>query len=226
MKKLDLQKQLLDKYSNELYVLMFAFGGSSSKRQLLKLNEFTETMIKELISYNILKTAIIDRKTFIICKNCVYRFFNINQNYRLTSYNLKKSCLLCEYWLLCHTSIKTILSTIQKGNLHQYNQEKYNDYITYLHSQGCYIRFLTDTPKTIHFIYFPKSSNPKTISIFIKNFYNNISNDNNVIYRLSIRLSDITLKNKVLKYIDGRYWYLLDKIHFFELNCPDTVNII
>ena len=33
-------------------------------------------------------------------------------------------------------------------------------------------------------------------------------------------------KNKILKHIDGRYWYILDKIHFFRLNCIDILNII
>ena len=90
-----------------------------------------------------------------------------------------------------------------------------------------YIRFLTDNPRTIHFVYFPKSSNPKTIAIFIRNFYNNIvAADTNTIYRLSIRLYDEEQKNKILKHIDGRYWYILDKIHFFRLNCIDILNII
>ncbi len=227
MKKLDIQNQLLKQYHDELYVLLFAFGGACSKNQLLKLNEFSNSVIKELTQYNILKTEIIDKTTFIICKNAVYRYFGIDQNYRLTAYNIKKSCLLAEYWLLCHSSIKTIKSTIDKGNLHQFKTIPYNDYINYLHSQGCYIRFLTDNPKTIHFVYFPKSSNPNTIAIFIKSFYNSISNtDNDTVYRLSVRLSSTEQKNKILKHIDGRYWYILDKIHFFELNCLETLNII
>ncbi len=227
MKKLDIQNQLLKQYHDELYVLLFAFGGACSKSQVLKLDEFSNAVVKHLTAYNILKTEIIDKTTFIICKNAVYRYFGIDQNYRLTAYNIKKSCLLTEYWLLCHTSIKTIINTINKGNLHQFKAIPYNDYISYLHSQGCYIRFLTDNPKTIHFVYFPKSSNPKTIAIFIKSFYNSISNtDNDTVYRLSVRLSSAEQKNKILKHIDGRYWYILDKIHFFELNCLETLNII
>ena len=61
----------------------------------------------------------------------------------------------------------------------------------------------------------------------IRNFYNNIvAADTNTIYRLSIRLYDEEQKNKILKHIDGRYWYILDKIHFFRLNCIDILNII
>lgn len=227
MKKCEKQKELLEKYYNQLYVLMFAFGGACSQKQLLSLEDFSNDIIKELILYNILKSKVINKKVFIICRNSVYRFFGIEQNYRLSAYTLKKSCLLAEYWLSCHTKTETIIKTIQKGNLHQFNQTIYNNYISYLHSQGCYIRFLTDNPKTIYFVFFPKSNNPKTISIFIKNFFNGISAiDDNCIYKLSIRLNDIDKKNKILKYIDGRYWYILENIHFFELNCQETINII
>ena len=227
MKKKELQQSLLHKHSDLLYVLLFAFGGACSKRQLLTLEEATEPLLKDLITYNIIKVSYIDKKAFVICKNAVFKHFGINQNYRLNAYNLKKSCLFAEYWLLCHSSIETIIKTISKGNLHQHTPKHYTDYITYLHSQNCYIRFLTDNPRTIHFVYFPKSSNSKTIAIFIKNFYHNIATtDKNTIYRLSVRLYDKEQKNKILKHIDGRYWYILDKIHFFELNCPDTLNIV
>lgn len=227
MKKKEIQQGLLKKHSNLLYVLLFAFGGCCSKRQLLTLEEATEPLLKDLITYNILKVVYIDKKSFIICKNSIYKHFGINQNYRLNAYNLKKSCLLAEYWLLCHSKAETIIKTINKGNLHQYTPKQYTDYTTYLHAQGCYIRFITDNPRTIHFVFFPKSSNPKTIAIFIKNFYNNISlTDENTICRLSVRLYDKEQKNRILKHIDGRYWYILDKIHFFELNCFETMNII
>lgn len=227
MKKIEIQQELLNKYHNILYVLLFAFGGCSSKRQLLTLEEINEALLKDLINYNILKVEYINKKAFVICKNAVFKHFGINQNFRLNAYNLKKCCLITEYWLLCHSSIETILKTLSKGNLHQYAPNIYSDYISFLHSQNCFIRFLTDDPKTIHFVLFPKSSNPKTIAIFIKNFYNNISlNDSNTIFRLSIRLKNKEDKNKVLKFIDGRYWYILEKIHFFELNCQETINII
>lgn len=226
MKKKEIQQSLLHKHYNLLYVLLFTFGGACSKRHLLTLEEATEPLLKDLITYNIIKVSYIDKKAFIICKNAVYKHFGINQNYRLNAYNLKKSCLLAEYWLLCHSNAETIIKTINKGNLHQYNPKQYTDYITYLHSQNCYIRFLTDNPKTIHFVYFPKSSNPKTIALFIKSFYNEIAIDDKVIYRLSVRLYHKEQKNKILRHIDGRYWYILDKIHFFELNCPETLNII
>jgi len=227
MKKKEIQQNLLNKHSDLLYVLLFAFGGACSKRQLLTLEEATEPLLKDLITYNIIKVSYIDKKAFIICKNAVFKHFGINQNYRLNAYNLKKSCLLAEYWLLCHNNAETIIKTINKGNLHQYKPKQYTDYITYLHTQNCYIRFLTDNPRTIHFVYFPKSSNPKTIAIFIRNFYNNIvAADTNTIYRLSIRLYDEEQKNRILRHIDGRYWYILNKIHFFKLNCIDILNII
>lgn len=226
MKKLPIQQVFLNTYQEELRVIMYAFGGTCSKRQLLQLQEFDEKTIKELCSYNILKKVVIDRTAFIICKNSVYKHFNINQNYRLNAYNLKKSCLLAEYWLLCHNSTRTINDVLNKGNMEQYQIKHYTEYIDYLHSQGCYIRFTTDNPQTIHFVYFPKSQNPKTIAIFIKNFYNTISTDDNTIYKLSVRLNDKQQQNKVLKHIDGRYWYILDKLHFFTLNCPETLNIV
>ena len=224
--KSTIQQNLLKEYHNELHALLFAFGGCCSKRQLLCLDEFQEKTIKELCTYNILKKVSISKTTYVICKNAVYRHFGINQNYRLTSYNLKKSCLLAEYWLLCHHSTKTINDVLSKGNMHQYKTTHYTDYIDYLHTQGCYFRFLTDNPQTIHFVFFPKSSNSKTIALFIKRFYNDIATDDKVIYRLSVRLYDKHQKDKILKHIDGRYWYILDKIHFFELNCIDTLNIV
>ena len=225
MKKLEARQILLQKYRTELYVLLFAFGGACSKRQLLCLDDFSEGIIKELVSHNILKSVIIDRRAFIICKNAVYKYFGIKQNYRLSAYTIKKSCLLAEYWLLCHHCAESIFQTIGKGNLHQYEPLEYSPYISYLHTQGCYIRFLTDNPKTVHFVYFPKSANPKTIAIFIKNFYNCVS-DGTAEYKLSVRLHSKEQKSKILKHIDGRYWYILENLHFFELNCTDTVNII
>lgn len=226
MKKKEIQQSLLYKHSNLLYVLLFASGGACSKRQLSTLEEATEPLLKDLITYNIVKIAYIDKKAFIICKNAVFKHFRINQNYRLNAYNLKKSCLMAEYWLLCHSNAETITKTINQGNLHQYKTIHYTDYMDYLHTQGCYFRFLTDTPPTIHFVFFPKSSNPKTIALFIKRFYNDIATDDKVIYRLSVRLYDKHQKDKILKQIDGRFWYILDKIHFFELNCIDTLNIV
>lgn len=226
MSKLSIQQKLLETYQEELHALLFAFGGACSKAQILRLDEFSESILKELSRYNILKVIHINKAPFIICRNSVYKYFDINQNYRLNAYNLKKSCLLAEYWLLCHHSTQAINKTLNKGNMAQYRLRRYTDYIDYLHTQGCYFRFLTDNPKTIHFVYFPKSSNPQTIAIFIKNFYNNISTDDKVIYRLSVRLFGKHQKDKILKHIDGRYWYIADKIKFFELNCPETLNII
>ncbi len=217
MKKLHIQQALLNTYQEELKAVMFAFGGACSQRQLLQLTEFDEKTIKELCLYNVLKKVIIGKIPFIICRNSVYKHFGINQNYRLNAYNLKKSCLLCEYWLLCHNSIKTINDVLNKGNMKQYQANHYTEYIDYLHSQGCYIRFTTDNPQTIHFVYFPKSQNSKTIAIFIKNFYNTISTDEKTVYKLSVRLTDKHQQNRVLKHIDGRYWYILDKIHFFKV---------
>ena len=112
MKKKDIQQNLLNKHSELLYVLLFAFGGACSKRQLMELEEATEPLLKDLITYNIVKVAYIDKKAFIICKNSVFKHFGINQNYRLNAYNLKKSCLLAEYWLLCHSNAETIIKTI------------------------------------------------------------------------------------------------------------------
>ena len=51
MKKKEIQQNLLNKHSDLLYVLLFAFGGACSKRQIMELKEATEPLLKDLRDY-------------------------------------------------------------------------------------------------------------------------------------------------------------------------------
>lgn len=207
-----------------------ACGGACSECQVLMMDEVYPETIDDLIEQGYIRRHIVDDKSFLICRHAVYRLAgNANQNYRLTTYNLKKSCLLAEYWLNISISLKDIVSRLQCSTMHQRTLGPWDDYMSYLHSQDCYAQPLTPTDGIRYFVWFPRSQDPLTIAKWIRKFFDEqgrFDDGMEVTPYLGVRVADTRLIPAILKRIDGRYWWIRDRLCLFEMNCPDTRNLI
>lgn len=223
-------KNLSDTQRSILYVIYDAFGGCCTMGQALMLDEVTEDIIDELAEMNYLRIYEIDGTKFLICRHSVYAMFgNGNQNFRLTSYNLKKGCLMAEYWLSEHHSVRTILAVLAQGTMHQNTIGMWDIYTTYLHSRGYYAKYTSPDEGFRYFIFFPKSQAPSTIAKNIKQFFDDqgsFLDIDEIRPCLSVRVANDKIKEGVLNRIDARHWWILDRVDIFVLNCSDTQNLI
>ena len=88
-------KNLSDAQRSILYVIYDAFGGCCTMEQALMLDEVTGDIIDELEEENYLRIDEIDSTDFLICRHPVYAMFGTGtQNFRMTTYNLKKCCCI------------------------------------------------------------------------------------------------------------------------------------
>lgn len=223
---------MTDIQKNILYVIYEAFGGACSLRQALLLDEVTPEDIEKLVAGEYLRKKIIDGETFLICRHCVYRMGgNDNQNYRLTTYNIKKSCLLAEFWLVKQDvhSIRVIAELLKQGTMHQQSLGPWESYLSILHTQGCYEWFTIPEEGARYMVLFPKSSDPLTLAKGIKKFFDeqgNFSDIATIEPCLSVCVPNERIKEAVLKRIDARYWWIQDRLEIFTLECPDTKDLI
>lgn len=223
---------MTDMQKTTVYVIYEAFGGACSLRHALLLDEVTQADIEELENGGYLRIEDIGGEKFVICRHCVYAMGgNDNQNYRLTTFNLKKSCLLAEYWLAKQDihSVRVIAHMLTQGTMHQQSMGPWDEYMTYLHGQGCYEWFAIPEEKTRYMVLFPKSNNPLTLSKAIKRFFDNQGNFEDIAEiqpHLSVCVPNERVKEGVLKRIDGRYWWIHDRLEIFTLECPDTKDLI
>lgn len=221
----DIQKEIL-------YVLYEAFGGACSVRQAFLLDEITPKVIEELVIGGYLRREMICGTKLIVCRHAVYAMAdNGHQNYRMTAYNIKKSCLLAEYWTVAqkYHSVHTIAAVLRYGTMHQQSMGPWDEYMAYLHSQGFYERFTIPEENTRHFVLFPKSHDPLTLSKAIKKFFDNqgmFSDIDEIQPHLSVCVPNDRVKGGILKRIDGRYWWIQDRLEIFTLECPDTKDLI
>lgn len=226
MKKLD------DRLNNFLYVIYEAFGGACSLRQALLLDGITLADIDALVEDGYLKTEEIGETKFVICRHCVYRMGgNNNQNYRLTTYNIRKSCQLADYWLDRQgvRSIRIIVRLLTQGTMHQQSLGPWEDYLSDLHAQGCYEWFTVPEEEARYMVLFPKSNDPLTISRAIKKFFDNegkFSDISEIKPYLSVCVPNERIKNGVLKRLDAHYWWIQKRLEIFTLECPDTKDLI
>lgn len=221
----DIQKEIL-------HVIYEAFGGACSVRQALLLDEITPEVIEELVAKGYLRREMICDTEFIVCRHAVYLMAdNGHQNYRMTAYNIRKSCLLSEYWIIeqkCH-SVHTIAAMLRCGTMYQQSLGPWEDYLSELHTQGCYEWFTIPEEHIRYMILFPKSHNPLTLSKAIKKFFDNqakFSDIDEILPHLSVCVPNERVKEAILKRIDGRYWWIHDRLEIFTLECPDTLNMI
>lgn len=225
-------KELNDMQKTILYDIYEGFAGACSLRQVLMLDEVTQKDIDELSEAGYLRTQEIGDKQFVICRHSVFSMAgNGNQNYRLTAYNLKKSCLLAEFWIEKQNirSIWVIEHILTQGTMHQQSLGPWEGYLSELHTQGCYEWFTIPEEHIRYMILFPKSHNPLTLSKAIKKFFDNqakFSDIDEIQPHLSVCVPNDRVKEAVLKRIDGRYWWIHDRLEIFTLECPDTLNMI
>lgn len=215
-----------------LYVIYEAFGGACSLRQALLLDEVTQTDIDELVEGEYLRVKDIDGEKFIICRHSVYTMAgNSNQNYRLTTYNLKKSCLLAEFWLVKQGvhSVRAVAKVLTQGTMHQQSLGPWEDYLAALHAQGCYEWLTIPEEQERYMVLFPKSNDPLTISKAIKKFFDNealLPDYDKLEPHLAVCVPNERIREAVLKRIDARYWWIGETLDIFPLECPDTKDLI
>ena len=223
-------KNLSDTQRSILYVIYDAFGGCCTMEQALMLDEVTEAIIDKLVEENYLRIDEIDSTDFLICRHSVYSMFgNGNQNFRMTAYNLKKGCLMAEYWLTEHHSILTILAMLAHGTMHQNTIGMWDEHTTYLHSQGCFAKYTLPEERARYFVCFPKSQDPLRLSQTIRRFFDEqgeFLDINEIEPYLSVRVANDRIKEAVLKRIDARHWWIRDRLDFFVLQCDATQNLI
>lgn len=223
---------MTDIQKNILYVIYEAFGGACSLRQALLLDEIGQKDIEELEKGGYIRIEDIGGTEFIVCRHCVYRMGgNDNQNYRLTTYNIKKSCLLAEFWLVKQDvhSVRVIAELLKQGTMHQQSLGPWEDYLSALHAQGCYEWFTIPEEGPRYMVLFPKSNDPLTLAKGIKKFFDEQGNFSDIAMIepcLSVCVPNERIKEAVLKRIDARYWWIQDRLEIFTLECPDTKDLI
>lgn len=215
---------------NIIYTIYEAFGGACSLRQLLQLEDATQEIVVGLVEDNYLRITYIDDTPFVVCRHLVYRCAsNDNQNYRLTTYNIKKSCLLAEYWLSKHTSARTIAAMLPYGTMHQNTTGAWDEYMAYLHAQGYYEYFAIPEEQTRYMVYFPKSNDPMTLANNIKRFFDNEGKFEDIADLspyLTVYVPTERIKDAILRRIDARYWWIMNRLEILPLACPDTTDLI
>lgn len=205
-----------------------AFGGACSEEQALRFDECEPEIIEELINAGYLRREIIDGTSFLICRHSVFAAAgNPNQNFRVTTYNLNKCCLLAERWLTVDTCVPAILKMLDLGNMHQRTMGVWDEHTTYLHSQNCYVRYTTDTSRC--FTWFPKSDDPLTVAKGIQKFFDEESlfpDAGAITPYLEVIVPNEKRKEAIYHHIKGSYWYIHRRLEINILRCSATIDLI
>ncbi len=215
---------------NLIYIIYEGFGGACSYDQSLKLCGGSSTPLDNLIDQGYLKKYSIDDTDFIICCHKVYTMAgNESQNYRITAYNLKKSCLLAEYWLQRKANVDEMANHLPLGTMHQRTMGPMDEHIDYLHRQNIYVWQTDLKRKRRDFVYFPKSNDWGTIAKTIMKFYDNQGLFDDVFevtpYLEVIVPNKHTIANVQSK-LSGKYWWVNDQLTFTVLSCEATKDLI
>ena len=136
---------------------------------------------------------------------------------------------MAEYWLSEYQSIWTILTALSHGTMHQNTIGLWDEHITRLHSQGCFVKDTSAEEMVRYFVFFPKTQDPLTLSKTIKRFFDEEGNFEDIDEfqpRLSVRVASERVKTAVLKRIDARHWWIINRLNIFVLNCDATQNLI
>lgn len=217
-------------YEKILYVIYECFGGACAERQALELDEVTPEVLDELVEEQFLRRVELDETTFLVVRHPVYvAAGNANQNYRLTAYNLRKSCLLADFWLLTHHSVVSILALLTQGTMYQHSLGPWDEQSSYLHSQDCYAYCVLPEDKARHFVWFPKTQDPLTLSRNIKKFFDTegaFDDIDELSPHLHVRVASEKMRDAVLSKFDGHYWWIRDRLDFFILNNENTRDLV
>ena len=231
-------KELTAKEVQILKVVYDAFGGACLERQLLAFSDISDDDIDELAKKNFLKRYEVEGLRFLIVRHAFYKYIgNPNRNFALTGYNLKKSALLAEYWLGKFTTVSLhrglVLSGLRAGTMSQHRKTGWSDYLTRLHAQGFYEECVVPKEDGKHgvrlMVYFPQSQSPATVAKRIKDFFdreNEFEDIDEIEPRLTVCVPSERAKAAILRRIDGRYWWIMERLDFITLTCPEVVGLI
>lgn len=155
----------------------------------------------------------------------------------MTGYNLKKSALLTEYWLAKFPTVPLhcglVLDGLKAGTMSQHRKADWSGYLTLLHAQGFYSEGIVPKDDGKHGVrlmaYFPQSTNPATIAKRIKGFFDSESEFEDIDEiepRLTVCVASERAKAAILRRIDGRYWWIMERLDFITLTCPEVAGLI
>ena len=231
-------KELTAKEVQILKVVYDAFGGACLERQLLAFSDISHDDIDELAKKNFLKRYEVEGLRFLIVRHAFYKLIgNPNRNFTLTGYNLKKSALLAEYWLSKFPTVPLhcglVLDGLKMGTMSQHRKTGWSDYLTRLHAQGFYEECVVPKEDGKHgvrlMVYFPQSQSPATVAKRIKDFFDRESefeDSGEIEPRLTVCVASDRAKAAILRRIDGRYWWVLERLNFMTLTCPEVAGLI
>lgn len=230
--------ELTPKEVQILEVVYDAFGGACLERQLLAFSDVSHDDIDELARKNFLKRYEVEGLRFLIVRHAFYKYIgNPNRNFALTGYNLKKSALLAEYWLAKFPTVpvhcRLVLDGLKAGTMSQHRKADWSGYLTRLHAQGFYSEGIVPKDDNRHgvrlMVYFPQSTNPATIAKRIKDFFDSESEFEDIDEiepRLTVCVPSERARNAILRRIDGRYWWIMERLDFITLTCPDVAGLV
>lgn len=221
-----------------LEVVYDAFGGACLERQLLAFSDVSHDNIDKLTRKNFLKRYEVEGLRFLIVRHAFYKYIgNPNRNFTLTGYNLKKSALLAEYWLTKFPTVPLhcglVLDGLKAGTMSQHRKAGWSDCLTRLHAQGFYSEGIVPKDDGKHgvrlVVYFPQSTNPATIAKRIKGFFDSESEFEDIgeiAPRLTVCVASKRARDAILRRIDGRYWWIMERLDFTTLTCPEVAGLI
>ena len=231
-------KELTAKEVQILKVVYDAFGGACLERQLLAFSDISDDDIGELAKKNFLKRYEVEGLRFLIVRHAFYKYIgNPNRNFALTGYNLKKSALLAEYWLTKFPTVPLhcglVLDGLKMGTMSQHRKADWSGFLTRLHAQNFYSECIVPKDDNRHgvrlMVYFPQSTNPATIARRIKGFFDSESEFEDIGEiepRLTVCVASERARDAILRRIDGRYWWVLERLDFITLTCPEVAGLI
>ena len=230
--------ELTPKEVQILEVVYDAFGGACLERQRLAFSDVSHDDIDELAKKNFLKRYEVEGLRFLIVRHAFYKWIgNPNRSFTLTGYNLKKSALLTEYWLAKFPTVPLhcglVLDGLKAGTMSQHRKADWSGYLTLLHAQGFYSEGIVPKDDGKHgvrlMVYFPQSQSPATIAKRIKGFFDCESEFEDIDEaepRLTVCVASERAKAAILRRIDGRYWWIMERLDFAMLTCPEVAGLI
>lgn len=231
-------KELTTKEAHICYIVYDAFSGACLERQLLSFSDISDDDIDELVKKKLLKRYEIEGLRFLIVRHAFYKWIeNPDRNFAITGYHLKKSALLAEYWLTKFSTVPLhcglVLNGLRAGTMNQHRKTGWSDYLTRLHAQGFYEECVVPKEDGKHgvrlMVYFPQSQSPATVAKRVKDFFDRESefeDSGEIEPHLTVCVASDRAKAAILRRIDGRYWWVLERLSFLVLKCSATQNLI
>ena len=231
-------EELTAKEAQICYIIYDAFGGACLERQLLAFSDVSHDDIDELAKKNFLKRYEVEGLRFLIVRHAFYKLIgNPNRNFTLTGYNLKKSALLAEYWLSKFPTVplhcRLVLDGLKAGTMSQHRKTGWSDCLIRLHAQGFYSECIVPKDDNRHGVrlmaYFPQSTNPATIAKRVKGFFDcesEFEDIGEIEPCLTVCVASERVRDAILRRIDGRYWWIMERLDFITLTCPEVAGLI